>query len=40
MYYDGKMKEQEKQDYLARIEKLPEKFITEGHKKIYPRWGR
>ena len=39
MYYEGKMKEQEKQDYLARIEKLPEKFTTEGYKKNLPSMG-
>ena len=32
MYYDGKMKEQEKQDYLARIQTLPEKFTTDKYK--------
>ena len=39
LYYDGKMKEQEKQDYLARIQTLPEKFTTEKYKSNLPSMG-
>lgn len=39
MYYDLKMKEQEKQDYLARIQTLPEKFTIYKYKNNLPSMG-
>lgn len=39
LFYDGKLKEQEKTDYLNRIETLPEKFSHQKFVQKYPHFG-